>query len=199
MNNIIVVSGPSGSGKSTLLKRVLKEHREIAFSVSFTTRQKGSQEVEAKDYYYVSKETFQKMILEDEFAEWAEVYGNLYGTTLKEIETKSKDNEFLALDIDVQGAKRIKEKFSKALLIMVTPPSLNELRSRIKKRCNRSDDNLEERLQVAKQELLQYQLYDYIIKNEKIEEAYEALKSIYIAHRNSVSINEGVIKEIIGG
>ncbi|HLP47160.1 MAG TPA: guanylate kinase, partial [Candidatus Kapabacteria bacterium] len=125
MNNLIVVSGPSGSGKSTLIRRLLQKHPELVFSTSHTTRSRREREIDGKDYHFVSTEEFRRMIESDEFVEWAQVYGNYYGTSYGEIESKTKESQktFLVLDIDVQGARNIKKKYPDALFVFIIPPT----------------------------------------------------------------------------
>ncbi|MGD2086815.1 MAG: guanylate kinase [Candidatus Aminicenantes bacterium] len=186
-HNIIVISGPSGSGKSTLIGRLMQQHPEIIFSTSHTTRPKRGQEVNGSDYHFIPQEEFLKMVENDEFVEWAEVYGNYYGTSYREVESKSKigGDKILALDIDVQGARKIKEKYPEALFIFVVPPSLEMLRQRLEAREKKIDQHIRKRLEIAKQELKQYDIYDYIVVNDKLEEAFKVLDAIYTAHRHS--------------
>lgn len=201
MNNLIVISGPSGSGKSTLIRRLLQKHPEIVFSVSHTTRPRREREVEGKDYYFISLEQFKQMIAKDEFVEWAEVYGNYYGTGYREIETKGKAgyNKFLALDIDVQGARNIRRKYPEALFIFVIPPSLEELQNRLLKREKKEDENTRRRLEIARQELKEYEIYDYIVVNKDLDEAFYILNSIYTAYRNTTARREYYIKRLLTG
>ncbi len=201
MNNIIVISGPSGCGKSTLIRRLLHKHPEIVFSVSHTTRPRREREVEGRDYYFISVEQFKQMIAKDEFAEWAEVYGNYYGTGYMEIENKGKQgqNNFLALDIDVQGARNIRQKFPEALFIFVIPPSLEELQNRLLKREKKEDENTRKRLEIARRELKEYNIYDYIVINKDLDEAFYVLNAIYTAYRNITCRREYFIKKLLMG
>ena len=197
MNNIIVISGPSGSGKSTLIKKLIEKHEELEFSVSHTTRPKRKGETEGKDYFFVSKEKFSEMIKNDEFVEWAEVHQNLYGTSFNKIDEMSKGNRILLLDVDVQGARNIKDKFPDALFIFIVPPTYEELRERLIKREHRVDENIKKRLQIAKQELENYRIYDYVVINDSVEDAFWDLNCIYNAYKNTVSRKKGIIDEII--
>lgn len=201
MNNLIVISGPSGSGKSTLIRRLLQKHGEIVFSVSHTTRPRREREIDGKDYYFISVDQFKQMIANDEFVEWAEVYGNFYGTGYREIETKGKAgyNQFLALDIDVQGARNIRQKYPEALFIFVIPPSLEELQNRLLKREKKEDDNTRKRLEIARQELNEYGIYDYIVVNKDLDQAFFILNSIYNAYRNTTARREYYIKKLLTG
>ncbi|MDQ1353960.1 MAG: guanylate kinase [Acidobacteriota bacterium] len=201
MNNLIVISGPSGSGKSTLIRRLLQKHREIVFSVSHTTRPRREREIDGKDYYFVTGEQFRQMIDNNEFVEWAQVYGNYYGTGYREIETKGNSgyNQFLALDIDVQGAGNIRKKYPEALFIFVVPPSLEELQNRLLKREKKEDENTRKRLEIARQELKEYEIYDYIVVNKDLDQAFFILNSIYTAYRNTTARREYFIKRLLTG
>ncbi len=199
--NIVVVSGPSGSGKTTLITRLMKDHPELIFSTSHTTRSIRSGEKDGVDYHFVSVDLFRQMISQNAFVEWADVYGNFYGTSYMEIERKLSPKPLnpenaeeslpgktpvLLLDIDVQGAKNIKKKYPGALFIMITPPSLDELRSRLLAREQKIDSHIENRLRIAKDELSCFELYRYIVVNDNIETAYAVLNAIYTASRNTV-------------
>lgn len=187
MNNLIVISGPSGSGKSTLIRRLLQKHGELVFSTSHTTRPRRKREIDGKDYHFVSKEQFQQMIGNDEFVEWALVYDNYYGTSYGEIESKTKEspNTFLVLDIDVQGAQNIKKKYQDALFIFIIPPTLEELEKRLVKREKKEDENVRKRLEIARLELKEYNIYDYIIINRDLGNAFYILDCIYAVSLNT--------------
>ncbi len=199
MNNIIVISGPSGSGKSTLIRRLLKKHPEIVFSTSHTTRTKRVREVEGRDYYFVSKKQFLEMADNGEFVEWAQVYENYYGTSYREIERKSRmsQKKFLVLDIDVQGAANLKNKYPDALFIFVVPPSLEELKRRLVGREKAVDRQVQTRLKIAEDELKQYHVYDYIIINEHLEKAFYNLNAIFAAFKNSTPRRESFVKKLL--
>jgi len=198
-HNLLVVSGPSGTGKSTLIHMFLAKHKEISFSVSYTTRPKRKNELEGKDYYFVSEKEFFAMVKKEKFVEWANVHLHHYGTGWEEIQSKSKGEKTLVLDVDVQGAKKIREKFPQAWLIFVVPPSLSELKKRLLGReRGQESSNIIKRLQQAEVELAQYNMYDFIIKNDQKEKACEILNNIYLAHRSRKLWNEGLIESMIG-
>lgn len=198
MNNhgIIVISGPSGSGKTTLIDMLREKHKDIVFSVSHTTRPIRGQEKNGRDYHFVDKEIFKQMVDRDEFVEWAEVYENFYGTSYREVETKSRDS-FLVLDIDVQGGENIKKKYPDALLILVVPPSIEALHQRLVDRKQDADEDIKTRLQIARWELRQYDRYNYIIVNSELEEAFAQLNAIYIANKNTVERREHFMKKLL--
>ena len=179
---LFVITGPSGCGKSTLAGRVLEELDNIDFSVSYTTRKKRNSEEEGKDYYFVSEGEFKRMIEDMKLAEWAVVHGNYYGTSKRELEKKATKGDIL-LDIDVQGAHQIKEKFKKTVFIFIMPPLYLELKKRLKKRGEESPESINERLDVAKKEIRHYHHFDYIIINDLLEKAVEELKSIILSTR----------------
>ena len=195
--NIIVISGPSGSGKSTLINRLIEEHDDIVFSTSHTTRQKRENEIDGTHYHFVTEETFGNMIDRDEFVEWADVYRNLYGTAVAEIKRKAGGEKNLILDIDVQGARNIKKKFPEALFIFVIPPDLEELEKRLIAREKIMDNHIENRLKTAAAEIKQYGLYDYIVINDKVNDAYTVLKSIYTAYNNSTAKQRDFIENML--
>lgn len=199
MHNIIVISGPSGSGKTTLIARLMEQHSEIIFSTSHTTRPIRGREINGRDYHFITQEEFLEMVENDQFVEWAKVYGNYYGTSYREVESKSKigGDKILALDIDVQGARKIKKKYREALFIFVIPPSLEILRQRLETREKKFDQHIRKRLEIAKEELKQYNIYDYIVVNDKLEEAFEVLNAIYTAYRHTKWRQEAFMKKYL--
>jgi guanylate kinase len=190
---LYVVSGPSGCGKSTLVRMVMREVDGLEFSVSHTTREKRETEKEGEDYYFVSKEEFQALLDGNVFVEWAVVHGHFYGTSRREIERKSIQQSLL-LDIDVQGAKQVKEKHKKAIFIFVLPPRYPELKKRLENRGQDSPQTIKNRLKVAKKEIRSYPMFDYIIINDKLKDAAEELKSIIISQRCLLDVRQ---KEIV--
>ncbi|MGD8539346.1 MAG: guanylate kinase [Candidatus Aminicenantes bacterium] len=190
---LYVVSGPSGCGKSTLVRMVMRDIKDLEFSVSHTTRIKRETEREGKDYYFVTKEEFKEMIDANLFIEWAVVHGNYYGTSRREIERKTVQQS-LILDIDVQGAQQIKEKHKKAIFVFVLPPRYNELKKRLENRGEDSPQTIKKRLEMARREIRSYPMFDYIIINDKLEGAAEELKSIIISQRCLLDVRQ---KEIV--
>jgi guanylate kinase len=179
---LIVITGPSGCGKSTLANRMLEEIKNLAFSVSHTTRKKREGEQEGKDYYFISTDRFERMVKEDLFIEWAKVHGNYYGTSRNELE---KENEFgdLLLDIDVQGADQIKGKNMEATFVFILPPFFPELRKRLEARGKDSLPVILKRLEKAREEILHYKEFDYIVINDRLDTATEELKSVLMSQR----------------
>lgn len=193
---IFVISGPSGCGKSTLVKHVLKSRAGIDFSVSYTTRQPRDNEVDSKDYYFISDDTFNQMIQDHAFAEWATVHGHLYGTAKKELGKKGT-NQDLLLDIDVQGAEQIREKMKKGIFIFILPPSYAELKKRLEQRGQESPASIRKRLDMARKEIRSYSQFDYIIINDGLEEAVEQLEAIVLSHRCRLDKRQKTIVPIL--
>ncbi|MFQ5928917.1 MAG: guanylate kinase [Acidobacteriota bacterium] len=195
--NIIVISAPSGSGKTSLTDRVLKEVSDLKFSVSHTTRKPRRGERDGAEYFFVSEKEFQVMMERDSFLEFAYVHGNLYGTSRAFVDAQLAAGNDVILDIDVQGAMKIKEKNPEAVLIFVLPPSLEVLEARLKGRGSDDESVIDRRLQIAKEELKYYRNYQYVIINREIEESLGELKSIIIAARCGLIRQTGRAEEII--
>lgn len=174
---IIVITGPSGSGKSTLLKCLPSE--EFYFSVSYTTRPPRKGEIDGKDYYFISKDSFLKMIQNNEFLEWVEVFGTYYGTAKSEIEKAFSQNKHLVLDIEVIGATRLKSYFgNSATFIFILPPSIEELKKRLRDRGTEDEIQLKERVKRSIEEIKFAGWFDYIIVNDNLEKAKNELFAI---------------------
>jgi guanylate kinase len=183
MTTVFIISAPSGSGKSTLVSRLMNEVENLTFSVSFTTRKPRGAEVDGEAYHFVERDEFEARIAQNEFLEYAEVFGNYYGThqtALQEAENKGKD---LVLDIDVQGAAQLKERIPDAVTIFILAPSREILEQRLRFRSQDSDEVIRRRLADAAREIQDYRLYDYVLVNEELEPAAETLKSIVRAER----------------
>jgi guanylate kinase len=179
---LIVVSSPSGAGKTTLCHRLIDEFPEIVFSVSYTTRQRRRGEEEGTDYHFVDEATFDRMVANGEFAEWAEVHSHRYGTTVEAVRQALEGGRHVLFDIDYQGGRQIKAKFEKeAVLVFVLPPSLSELERRLRKRATDAPEVIERRLAKAREELTQYGIYQYLIVNDDLLRAYDKLRAIYLA------------------
>ncbi|MBZ5597882.1 MAG: guanylate kinase [Acidobacteriia bacterium] len=184
MTTVYIISAPSGSGKSTLVNEVLKIVPGLEFSISYTTRPPRGSEKNGREYFFVPREEFEKMIREDEFLEYAEVFGNYYGTARLFLQDAKETGRDLLLDIDVQGAAQIKSKIPDAVSIFVLPPDRNRLEERLRKRGQDAEDVIQRRLATAAREIENYSKYDYILVNDRLEESIEALKSILLAERH---------------
>jgi len=185
--NLYVVAAPSGTGKSSLVKALLEVDSRMELSVSHTTRAPRGQEVHGREYYFVSNEEFDRMVAHDAFVEWAHVHSNRYGTSRKAIEDKIAAGADIVLEIDYQGAIQIKEKFPNAVLIFILPPSWPELRSRLMRRAEDSEEVIELRMRNAAEEVAHVGKFDFVIINEMFERALFDLKAIAHAQRLKVS------------
>jgi guanylate kinase len=187
---IIVLSAPSGSGKTTLARDLVASDSAIRFSTSYTTRPPREGEEDGEHYHFVSEATFEAMIEEDEFLEWADVFGHRYGTGASETQETLAQGIDLLFDIDVQGARRIRKKVPQAVLVFVLPPDYQTLRRRLIERGSENDDQLRRRLGLASQEAMQYHTYDYLVVNDRLEEAFADLEAIVRAERHRVNRSE---------
>jgi len=185
--NLYVVAAPSGTGKSSLVKALLEVDSRMELSVSHTTRAPRGQEVHGREYYFTSPEEFDRMVEADAFVEWAQVHGNRYGTSRKTIEDKIAAGADIVLEIDFQGAVQIKQQFPNAVLIFILPPSWPELRARLMRRAEDSEEVIELRMRNAAQEVAHVAQFDFVIINEMFERALFDLKAIAHAQRLKVS------------
>jgi guanylate kinase len=180
---VFIISAPSGSGKSTLVNELLKFVPQLDFSISYTTRAPRGSEQNGKQYHFVSRVEFEQMVRDGEFLEHADFDGNCYGTAqrfLSDAEQKGRD---LLLDIDVQGAQQVKQKVPDAVSIFVLPPDRKTLEWRLRKRSEDAEQVIERRLSAASREIENYDKYDYILINDKLEESYERLHAVVLSER----------------
>jgi guanylate kinase len=181
--NLYVVAAPSGAGKSSLVKALLELDAKLAVSVSHSTRAPRGQEQDGREYHFVSVEAFHEMAERGDFFEWAEVHGNLYGTSRKAIQERMRAGEDVVLEIDYQGALQIKQLFPTAVLIFILPPSWEELRQRLLRRGEDAGEVIEQRMVNAQHEVAQARHFDYIVVNALFETALFDLKTIVHAQR----------------
>ena len=179
---ILVISAPSGTGKTTLIDKLLQVESRLMFSVSTTTRKKREREVDGINYYFIPKDVFLKMIDNDEFFEWAEVYGNYYGTTKKEIDRILGERKIPLFDVDIQGSASLREKIKDGVFVFIIPPSFDDLKERLIDRKTENQEQVDLRLKNAYYELNEYSRFDYIIINDKIDEAFTSLRAIIAAN-----------------
>ena len=175
---LYVLSGPSGSGKTTLAKHLVKTVDYVDFAISYTTRKIRDGEKDGIDYKFIDEEKFRFMIDSNQFAEWAEVHGNLYGTPIDEIEKALDKGIDILLDIDVQGSLQIKTKYRNSVHIFLIPPDLITLRKRLSKRNTENSSELEKRMEMAIKEISRINDYDYIIVSDDIDKSLRKLESI---------------------
>jgi guanylate kinase len=181
--NLFVVAAPSGAGKSSLVKALMELDAQVQPSVSHTTRAPRGQEKHGREYFFVSTQEFDTMVLAGAFVEWAHVHGNRYGTSKKAIEDRMASGNDVILEIDFQGALQIKRIFPNAVLIFILPPSWEELRSRLERRGEDDAKVIELRLANAAEEMAQAREFDFVIINELFERALFDLKAIVHAQR----------------
>jgi guanylate kinase len=183
MSGVYIISAPSGSGKSTLVNRVRLIVPGLKFSISYTTRAPRTGEENGREYYFVSRAEFEEMIRQDDFLEYAEVFGNYYGTARRFLLEAEEERKDLLLDIDVQGAAQIKREIPAAVSIFILPPNRQELEKRLRTRSLDAEPVIQRRLVTASREIENYDKYDYILINDRLEESIDALKSILLAER----------------
>jgi len=174
---LIVVSAPSGSGKTTIAKKIIEKFPFVKFSVSATTRPKRDGEVDGRDYFFVTREEFEKKIQNGELLEWEEIYGNYYGTLKSVVEDALKNGDVLLFDVDVNGAISIKRKFpDDSVLIFIKPPNMETLKERLRRRRTESEEQLKKRLERVPMELEKAIYFDYIFVNDKLEDTVKSVE-----------------------
>ncbi|MFP3982661.1 MAG: guanylate kinase [Desulfurivibrionaceae bacterium] len=182
---LFVISAPSGTGKTTILKRVMEVNQGLVFSVSHTTRPPRLQEVDGQDYHFISKQDFDRMSRAGDFLEWAQVHENYYGTSRAEVEKELRKGRDVILDIDVQGARQVREKAADVCCsIFIAPPSRQELKKRLSGRGSESEESLKIRLTNSLKEMEDADYYDYLVINDRLEEAVQVLTGIVLAERS---------------
>jgi guanylate kinase len=194
---LFVVSSPSGGGKGTIIRHVLDVVENLSYSVSFTTRAPRQTEVDGREYFFVSRETFDEMVGAGEFLEWACVHGNFYGTSKKQILEETAAGADIILEVDVQGAASVRQLLMDSVSIFILPPSYDVLRQRLIARGTDSPQQLEVRLRNAPEELKQYSSFDYVIINDEIARASAQLASIIYAERARCMRQEPLVREVI--
>ena len=194
---VFIISAPSGSGKSTLVSRLLASDGSLRFSVSYTTRKPRGNEKPGESYVYISRDEFRKRIDRGEFLEYAEVFENYYGTHREVLEQAQAEGKDLILDIDVKGARQLKERIPEAVTIFVLPPSRDILEQRLRTRSEDAESVIERRLEEAAEELRNYRQYDYVLVNHQVEESTATLAAIVRAERNRRIRMEEQIRPIL--
>ena len=194
---LIVVSSPSGGGKGTLIDRVLQTVPGVSYSVSYTTRAPRGAEQDGREYFFVSAATFEGLIRQGEFLEWADVYGHLYGTSKAQVERERAAGKDIILEIDVQGAASIRQLIDDAVSVFILPPSFELLRDRLAARGTDSPADLERRLRGAPAEVEQYKCFQYVILNDDINRASSQLASVIYAERARQERQEPKLKETL--
>lgn len=193
---LFVVSAPSGAGKTTLCKELVALVPGLRHSISYTTRKPRPGEQHGREYFFIEEPAFQDMVQRNEFAEWAPVYGHLYGTPRSALTAMMDQGADVLLEIDPQGAMQIKKRFEDAIYIYIMPPSLDTLRVRLQNRAGDSPEEIQRRLQKAKEEIWSYREYYYIVRNEDMKQALKELEAIVLAERiKTKRLNIGWLEE----
>lgn len=193
---LILISGPSGTGKGTVCDLLRQKHPEISYSISATTRQPRPGEQDGVNYYFYTKEKFREMIDQGQLLEWAEVYGNFYGTPKQKVLDRLEAGEDILLEIDTQGALNVMKVMPDGLFIFLLPPSLEELAARLKGRGTETEESLHRRLGAAVDEIKLATKYRYVVVNDKVEDAQETIANIIEAEHHRSDLNESLLAKL---
>lgn len=193
---LILISGPSGTGKGTVCDLLRQKHPEISYSISATTRQPRPGEQDGVNYYFYTKEKFREMIDQGQLLEWAEVYGNFYGTPKQKVLDRLEAGEDILLEIDTQGALNVMKVMPEGLFIFLLPPSLEELAARLKGRGTETEESLHRRLGAAVDEIKLATKYRYVVVNDKVEDAQEIIANIIEAEHHRSDLNESLLAKL---
>ncbi len=193
---LILISGPSGTGKGTVCDLLRQKHPEISYSISATTRQPRPGEQDGVNYYFYTKEKFREMIDQGQLLEWAEVYGNFYGTPKQKVLDRLDAGEDILLEIDTQGALNVMKVMPEGLFIFLLPPSLEELAARLKGRGTETEESLRRRLGAAVDEIKLATKYRYVVVNDKVEDAQETIANIIEAEHHRSDLNESLLAKL---
>jgi guanylate kinase len=197
MSIVFIISAPSGSGKSTLVGKLLNDVPRLLFSVSYTTRAPRGNERQDQNYHFVSRAEFEERIAQDEFLEWAEVFGNYYGTHRRILDRGRSEGSDVVLDIDVQGARQLKGRIPDAVSIFILAPSREILEKRLRDRSEDPPEVIARRLREAAEEIRNYSAYDYVLVNDEVERSADTLEAIVKAERARRTRIEGQIRPIL--
>ena len=190
MANLFIIAAPSGCGKTSLVKALMERSKNLSFSVSYTTRKARKGEVNGENYHFVSKATFAQMITNNDFVEYAEVFGNMYGTARRSINEKLNANFDIILEIDWQGARQVRKNMPDTVSIFILPPSKDALLERLKNRGQDDDEIISKRMENAEREMSHYEEFDYIIINEQFDSALSDLMNIIDDFGNNIKNTE---------
>ncbi|MGI6597610.1 MAG: guanylate kinase [bacterium] len=197
---LLVVSGPSGCGKGTVCDLLRQRNRELIYSISATTRRPRPGEQDGVNYFFLTQKQFQNQVKEDGFLEWAEVFGNLYGTPRGWVEDRLARGRDVLLEIDTQGALQVKASYPAGILLFLLPPSMAELKRRIDGRGTENAAERERRFQAARQEIAQIRNYDYLVVNDEVTQAVLKIEAILLAERSRISRYDlQELKAMLGG
>lgn len=197
---LLVVSSPSGAGKTTLCTRLRQEFPNLGFSVSHTTRSPRAGEAHGVDYFFDDRQSFQEAIARDEFAEYAMVHGNMYGTSAERVQRALSEGRDLLFDIDYQGGRQLRSKFpGDVVLVFILPPSIRELERRLRGRGTDAQEVIDKRVRVARSELAHYNEYDYLVMNDDLERAYDVLRAVYLAQLHTCGRQAAAAEAVLTG
>ena len=196
---VLVVSAPSGTGKSTLVKMLMQEFPQIGYSISCTTRPPRANEISGRDYNFVSHEEFIQLRNTGYFTEWAEVYGNFYGTPLNPTLDSLRAGKDVLFDIDVQGASQLRATLPAGRYVFILPPSLRILEKRLRGRAQDSEDAIQRRLMAARNELMEAHWFDAWVVNDDLQRAYDALRAVYLAATLAPERRPLMLRNILDG
>ena len=194
---LVILSGPSGSGKDTVLNKFLDGRNDAKVSVSMTTRPKREDEVDGVNYYFVSREYFEKKLSEDKMLEYAEYAGNLYGTPKAPVDEMLAEGKAVILKIEIQGADKIRKLYPDVVSIFLMPPSATVLENRLRGRNSEDEETINHRLVIAKEEMRRAADYDYVVINDTVENAAAGIETIINAERRKTFRNKNIISEVI--
>lgn len=196
---LFVIAAPSGGGKTSLLQALMKDRPGLQFSVSCTTRPPRAHEQDGREYHFISRERFERLIGEGEFIEHAEVFGNLYGTRRSVVEAALAAGQDLVLDIDWQGARQVRERLPEAVQIFILPPSREELERRLRRRATDSDEVIARRLAESTVEMAQWRQFDYVIVNRKFRQALAELEAVFDGRGEASRADRPGLEEVADG
>jgi guanylate kinase len=197
MTNVFIISAPSGSGKSTLVRWLMERDPKLLFSVSYTTREPRGTEVPGESYHFITRDAFEERIARGEYLEWADVFGNYYGTHRSVLDRAIAEDRDVVLDIDVQGARQLKEAIPDAVSIFVLAPSREILEKRLRSRSEDSEIVIQKRLKKATEEIRNYTTYDYVLVNDDLARSTQTLAAIVTAERVRRIRVEPVVRSIL--
>ena len=194
---LVILSGPSGSGKDTVLNKLCECDPDVKVSVSMTTREKRDDEIDGVDYYFVTKEYFEKKISENRMLEYAEYAKNYYGTPAEPVDEMLSQGKSVILKIEVQGAEKIRNRYDDVISIFLMPPSLRVLEQRRRGRGTEDEETIQHRLFIAKEEIRKAYDYDYVVFNDTVENAVADIKAILCAEKRKIERNKKTVSEVI--
>jgi len=196
---LIIISSPSGAGKSTLCKMLVERRHNIKLSISATTRKPRQSEIDGQHYFFISREKFAKMLTNDQFLEYAQVFDNQYGTPKKEVDRHLKNNNSVLFDIDWQGARQIFNQFDKKQVVsfFILPPSMEELHSRLQTRAEDSEEVVLKRMQKAKDEMSHFNEYDHVLINKNLEETYQKIIDLIYSPKTLNPVNKEEVASFV--